>query len=124
LWIIPIVVAVGALVALFVKMYKNSPVGQLKAAQKASEEAAKAAQEAADAYNNLNSALSSIDSKTAALDNMTKGTQEWRNAVIELNEEMMSLIEQYPELAGYLTNDGGVLKLDYDKKIKNQYGTE
>jgi hypothetical protein len=55
---------------------------------------------------------------------MTKGTQEWRNAVIELNKEMMSLIEQYPELAGYLTNDGGVLKLDYDKKIKNQYGTE
>jgi len=55
---------------------------------------------------------------------MTKGTLEWRNAVTELNEEMLSLIEQYPELAGYLTNDGGVLKLDYDKKIKNQYGTE
>jgi len=27
LWIVPIVLAIGALVAAFVKMYKNSPVG-------------------------------------------------------------------------------------------------
>jgi hypothetical protein len=55
---------------------------------------------------------------------MTRGTQEWRDAVTELNKEMLSLVEQYPELAGYLTNDGGVLRLDYDKKMTNKYGEE
>ena len=46
-----------------------------------------------------------------ALSNMTKGTDEWKQAVLELNEQVLNLMNTYPELAKYVSNEDGILKI-------------
>lgn len=45
---------------------------------------------------------------------MTKGTEEWSKAVQDVNSSVLDLIDKYPELAGLVENEGGVLTLDVD----------
>jgi hypothetical protein len=33
-------------------------------------------------------------------------------------------VNTYPELAGFISNEGGVLKIDYDKTYTNKKGEE
>ena len=123
-YILAIAAAIGAVVLIAKKIYDKSAAGRLKAAQKDTQKAADAAKEAAEEYNNLNNAISSIADKTEGLQELTKGTQEWRDAVVSLNSEILELVNTYPELAGFLGNEGGVLKIDYDKTATNKYGKE
>ena len=122
--ILGVAAAVGALVYILKKVYDRSAAGRLKAAQKDTQKAAEAAKEAAEEYNNLNTAISNIEDKTNALSELTKGTQEWRDAVIALNTEILDLVNTYPELASLLDNDGGILKIDYNKTAVNKRGEE
>lgn len=126
--VLPTIAAVAAIIAVvgiaMKKIYDNSAAGKLNAAKKATEAAGEAAQDAAEAYNNLTSAINTIDDKTEALSELTRGTNEWREAVIALNGEILKLVETYPELAGFIENEGGVLKIDYEKTIPNKYGEE
>lgn len=126
--VLPAIAAVAAIIAVvgiaMKKIYDNSAAGKLNAAKKATEAAGEAAQDAAEAYNNLTSAINTIDDKTEALSELTRGTNEWREAVIALNGEILKLVETYPELAGFIENEGGVLKIDYEKTIPNKYGEE
>ena len=125
---LPAIAAVAAIIAVvgiaMKKIYDNSAAGKLKAAKKATEDAGEAARDAAEAYNNLTSSINSIDDKTSALSELTRGTNEWREAVIALNGEILKLVETYPELAGFIENEGGVLKIDYEKTVPNKYGEE
>ena len=114
-YIIAIGVAIAAVVTILKKVYDNSTAGKLKAAQKSTQSAAQAAQDAADAYTNLKNALDSIEDRTSALSELTRGTNEWREAVIALNSEVLALADTYPELQGFIANDGGVLRIDYEK---------
>ena len=114
-YIIAIGVAIAAVVTILKKIYDNSTAGKLKAAQKSTESAAQAAQDAADAYTNLKNALDSIEDRTSALNELTRGTNEWREAVVALNSEVLALVDTYPELQGFIANEGGVLKIDYEK---------
>ena len=93
---------------------KNSPEGQLKSAEEAADAAAEAANRAAEAYNNLADAFDSLGDKYDSLEELTKGTEEWKEKVEEINSEVMDLIEKYPELAGLVKNEGGVLTIDLD----------
>ena len=113
--IIAIGVAIAAVVTILKKVYDNSIAGKLKAAQKSTQSAAQAAQDAADAYTNLKNALDSIEDRASALSELTRGTNEWREAVIALNSEVLALADTYPELQGFIANDGGVLRIDYEK---------
>lgn len=92
----------------------NSPEGKLKASKDAADQASKAAEEAAESYNNLADAFESLNDKYNALEDLTEGTREWRDAVKEINSEVMDLVEQYPELASLVTSENGVLTLDIE----------
>ena len=114
----PLVVVLGALVGIFIAVRNASPEYQLKKAAEAAEHAGEAANSAAEAYMNLKSSLDSIEGKETTLENLTTGTQEWRDAVSELNNEMLSLIEKYPELAQYVESVNGVLKFTDDEAVE------
>jgi hypothetical protein len=58
--------------------------------------------------------LANLSDKYEALDELTRGSREWRDAVKEINDEVLNLVDQYPELAGLVKNEGGVLTLDVD----------
>lgn len=108
---IGILLALGAAINL---IYNNSLAGQIEAAKQATERASEKAQEAAQEYDILNNSLDSIGRKASTLENMTRGTQEWKNAVSSLNQEILDLVANYPELAPFIVNKGGVLEIDYD----------
>ena len=107
--IVAVIAVVWILVAAFKAIYAASPEGKLEAATEAANDAAEAAESAAQAYEHLASALDSIEGKSAALENLAVGTTEWKNAVQELNGEVLDLVEKYPELAKYVDSSKGYL---------------
>lgn len=119
-----LVAAVAGLIALF-----NQPTE----AEKNLEEATEAAKHAKEAYNDaktaaqeLNSAFDQYDSVLETFEQCTIGTQEWRDAMSELNEQVIALLETYPELRQYLqTGEHGELTisqegLDSVRQTQNQ----
>ena len=86
-----------------------------KKAFEAATEAARSAKEefenAKKAAEDLKKAFEDYDKAQEAIDNMTKGTEEWRNAIQEANMQVLDLIDKYPELAKYVSNVDGQLKI-------------
>jgi hypothetical protein len=56
----------------------------------------------------------SLRNKYKSIEKLTQGTKEWNEAIMATNAEVMDLIGKYPELAGLVTNKGGLLKIDLD----------
>ena len=69
-------------------------------------------------YNEIKSSIESIESAQKNLNAATKGTTEWREAVASVNEEVLKLLESYPELASEVENANGVLTLTEAGKQK------
>ena len=116
-----------AIIAAFKWVYKEiqkaTPEGKLDAAREAAEKAGMAADEAAESFNKLKASLDSLDDKYSAIENLTYGTQEWRDAVQEVNNEVLSLIDNYPELSSFLQSKEGILSFDTKKEITSLDGT-
>lgn len=111
--------AVIALIAVIYLLYKlfSGPTDaekNLEKIKKSAEEASEAAEKATKSYEELNDALSNLDGKYRALEDLTKGTKEWNKAILETNSQVLDLIDKYPELASWVTNEDGVLKLDIE----------
>ena len=87
---------------------------RLEQAEKATEEAKKAAEEAKAAYEDLLDSKSGYDDLQKTLNNLTKGTKEWKSALIDANQQVLELIEKYPELStmeGAINYEGGRLSI-------------
>lgn len=117
-----------ALGAIFKLIKSNTPEEKLKRAQQAAEQASEAASQAADSFERLNSSLEGIGEGTKKIEELTRGTKEWKKAVQDVNNQMMDLIEQYPELAPFIKSNGGILTIDYNatnsqgQKYEEVYG--
>lgn len=101
--VLAVVAVVGLLVFGLYQLWKtaknNSIEGRMKAAEKATEAAKKAAEQAQTAYDDLLSSFEKYDGATKALEDLTKGTDEWRTALINANNEAIKLMQLYPKLA-------------------------
>lgn len=113
--------AIAAIAVAVIAIARNaeeaSPEGQLKKAQEATKQAKEAADEAAEAYNKLKDAITGIGDAETNLDTLVKGTKEWKEAILELNGQVLNLISEYPELAKFATQKDGHLTIDFDTKI-------
>ena len=102
------VAALTAAVALFIHVldeiedFNNKEQKAFENAQKAAELATKRVQELNTAYQETASILEKINSLNDTLANLTEGTYEWRQAIAEVNDEVLALINKYPELAKYI----------------------
>lgn len=100
--IIPLTIALGALVAAWV-IYDNAIGAAAENAEqnnKNLEETKTALDDVNSRLNTLNSTLSGLNDKRKNIDNLTYGTVEWRDAVNELNDEVDDLIEKYGLIKG------------------------
>lgn len=130
-WVFVIIAAVAALVALFISINKTVQAGKLenkmKAAAEATKQAAKEAEKAKENYDNLLSGKNKYTELQETLTNLTKGTQEWKEALVEANSQVLSLLTDYPELAAYIaTGEDGQLTITtegWDELIKAQQKT-
>lgn len=78
------------------------------AAEKAAEAAKKlnaTAQETKQKFDNLKSSFDAYDTVVDKLNNCVKGTQEWRDALEEVNGEVLNILQNHPELASKLKQD-------------------
>ena len=127
-----IIAAVALLVVGIVALVKaakdSTPEARLEAAKEAAEAAAEAADKAAEAYDGLGQSIDSLGDKYNKIDEFTEGTREWRDAVQEVNQGILDLINNYPELAAFVQNQGGVLKIDFEsegvKEVFDKYFQE
>ena len=127
-----IVAAIVATVAILIALFSQEK--EPTALEKATEElnnAKKAANEAIDAlktlreqYSGLLNDISSYKDAKTALEDLRKGTEEWNNAVIDLNTQVWELIQKYPQLAEYLeiSKDGiySIKQEGFDELVKKQ----
>lgn len=61
----------------------------------------------------LDNSISRLQSAEDAFDGLTKGTIEWQKALNDVNNEVLSLLKEYPELMNYVrTNENGVMSID------------
>lgn len=116
-----IVIGIAAAIGLVIAAYKD-----WNKEAEAAEQASKNAVEAKKHYDNLKTSLDNI--KTALdnlhtaednLDSLTKGTQEWRDALQQVNNQVLDLIAEYPELTKYVENNNGQLSIS--KKGEEEY---
>ena len=96
------IVAIGAAFAVWKISQLNSLENQMKAAEESTKRAKEAAEEAKNAYDQLLNDKSGYDETQQALKDLTYGTQEWKEALIEANQQVLTLLQTYPELMKYL----------------------
>ena len=76
------------------------------------------------ALSELKSGLEQIKNSDDAFDELKEGTIEWTQALLEANEQVLNLLDKYPELAQYVTTgEHGQLTIDeegYQTIIDNQ----
>ena len=94
------VLALLAVIWLIVKAFEawqeSTPEGQLKKAEETARELADAAKEAKERVDNLREAFESYHTITNKLNSCVKGTQEWRDTLIEVNNQVIDLLKTYP----------------------------
>ena len=118
--IIAIVIVLISLIVKLVKHIQNStPEAKLEAAKEAADDAAEAAQNAADAFTNLADSWDSLGDKYKALEDMTRGSQEWRDAVREINAEVLDLMDNYNGLNVEMKD--GVLHITNMENVLAEY---
>jgi TP901 family phage tail tape measure protein len=105
-------VIAGLVAVTLISMKQNSPEAQLEKASKATEKAKEMAEGAAQAYDELLNKKTEFDKLTTSLETLTQGTLEWRKALAEANNEVISLQKEFPELEVSVDKATGQLKID------------
>ena len=94
-----LIITIVGIIHIVKAFHRNSPAGQLEEAKKRTEELSQAASKAADSFKKLSDTFSTFKTAQITIKDLTKGTQEWREAVQEINKEYLDMISLYPELA-------------------------
>ena len=115
--LLPYIAVIGgiALIIWGIVQAYNAETKALEKAQKKVEEAQNRYKELKDAYDELKSSLEDYQAAQNAIDQLTIGTQEWRDALADANQQVLELLSTYPELAKYLkTDNNGRLTLSQE----------
>ena len=108
-----IAIALAALVGTVLLLVKGfqalqaaSPEGKLKAAQEKAEGLKDALDDAKNAAEDLRTAFDNYNSVVDALGECVQGTTEWNNALKDVNNTVLELMANYPQLASMVNDDG------------------
>ena len=122
----PVGIAIGA-VALIAGVYdalNESEKERTERYKKELEESSESLTSLKNKYKELEDSIDSLTDKEDTFKGLIKGTQEWDDAVKDLNASVSTLVEKYPELIEALEyNENGILTLNKDKakEIQEQY---
>ena len=118
--VIALIIAAIALLVAAVKgliNWWNKDAIALKEAKQATEDAKASFEEARNAYDDLKSSIEDYESSLDAINKLTKGTTEWKEAIQKANEQVLELLDKYPELVNYITkNENGLLEISEEGK--------
>jgi tRNA A-37 threonylcarbamoyl transferase component Bud32 len=94
-----------------------------KEANEAYEEQAQRVKDVENGIDNLQSSFNKYEDSLETLNNLTKGTEEWEEAVYNVNQQVLDLMEKFPLLAQHVKEVNGVLTIDkegYQEVLKQQ----
>lgn len=119
LWPIGLVMAaIGLLIGtvwLLVKAFQaitSSPVEEkLKKAEEQAQQSAEAFDRVAESVKGVKDKLDELTESYNTIDQLKKGTDEWYEAVQNVNYEVSKLLDKYPNLANYIYKDDGLLRI-------------
>lgn len=101
----------GAIIAVVNSVKNNSIEKQLERASEATSKASEEAQKASKAYDDLADKKNDLNDMANSLDNLTKGSLEWKKALVELNNEVLTLKSNYPDLQIIADQETGQLSV-------------
>ena len=105
-WIVLGITALVAGLVLLAKWSEKQTLSyKMQEAAEATEKAKQAAENAKQAYEDLNSSIEEIGTKEDELEKLTYGTIEWQKALLDVNQQIMDLIDRFPELREELLNE-------------------
>lgn len=111
-WIAGIISALAALgIAVYNFDKNNSLEAKLEKSQEAAKNAAQSAEEAKEAYEKLGEAWDDLADKNTAIEEATKGTQEWRDAIKEVNNAVLDLMDSYGGMIEIGRGENGALTI-------------
>lgn len=103
--IIALIAIIWAVVAAFKAWQASTPEGKLKAAEENAAALNTQLEETKTRVEEVQAAFEEYNSVTDTLDNCVKGTEEWKEALRDVNNQVIELLQQFPELAT-MTQDG------------------
>jgi len=104
-------VVVGGIVLLSNAIKNASIEAQIERAASAAEAAKAAFSDANEALDDLLAAKDEYGDTQEALEQLTVGTDAWKQALIEANQQVLALLSSYPKLAEYIANQDGHLTI-------------
>ena len=105
-WVALIVAAVARLLlelSLYIRQLRRKVREPHEGCQEATDRAKKAAEDAKRPTMNYFLTLEIIMNLQNTLDSLVEGTEDWRDTLGEVNDQVLELLQTYPELARYLT---------------------
>ena len=121
-WILAGIAAVVAAVAIFANVHETT-AEKVERLNKTVEELGTQMNETQEAVNDLTDSWDKLDSLNKELDELTVGTTEWKQKLVEVNQEVLNLLDKYPKLAEYVSSNNGKLEIDksgYDLVLNAQ----
>lgn len=112
---------IGLITAISAISNANSPEKKLEKATEAANDAKKAADEAAQSYQELADKKTALEELTTKMESLTKGTLEWKQALIESNNEVLSLQQKYSNLQVETDKDGKLIIKNWNDILEKQY---
>jgi len=112
MWIVAGIAAIVAAVAIFNAIYETAEERSEKL-KKATEQLGTQMNETQQSISDLKDSWENLKSLKSELDNLTVGTSEWKSKLIEVNQEVLNLIDKYPQLAQYVsTSKNGEMNIN------------
>lgn len=121
-WILAAIAAIVAAVAIFAAVHETTSE-KVERLSKTVGELGAQMNETQETINDLKSSWENLQGLEDELNNLTEGTVEWKQKLVEVNQEVLNLIDKYPKLAQYVSNDNGQLKISssgYDVFLNEQ----
>ena len=119
--IIGVGLAIKTVVTAFNEAQKASKMEKL---QESMSELAEEAEQVKSELNEITNSRKNLENMEDTLNDLVKGTDEWKQSLVAVNQEVLRLIEQYPELGKYVTTgQNGQLSIDskgWDKVYSQQ----
>lgn len=118
---IALVVAATAAAISITKAIDEKAQREFESAKQEAEMLASEAERAESSYEELSFSIDSLEDNQDNLKKLTKGTLEWKEALYEVNQQVLDLVAKYPELMQYMsTNEDGVMSISQEGLQKVQ----
>lgn len=124
-------VGVVLLIKTIADAFNDAAIG-LDNATEAAKNATQALTDTQNTFNSLKSDIENYQGMQSAFDSLTKGTLEWNQALRDNNEQVLKMLEAYPELWEYFKKDSNgkyyftdtdAVQQIYDNKITQAQNT-